>query len=92
MSLKIEIVSAARGQIVTLDLKVAPGSTVASVLEASGLMADPEVAACVNAGRVGIFGKLTALSRIVDGDERIEIYRALSADPKEVRRARARTP
>ena len=92
MSFNIEIVSAARGQIVTLDVRVAAGSTVASVLAASGLMEDAEVLACVNAGRVGIFGKLTALSRIIDTNERIEIYRALSADPKEVRRARARTP
>nr|WP_295769602.1 RnfH family protein [Rhodoferax sp.] len=89
MTVNVEVVYATHTQTSTVKLEVARGSTVETVLLASGLMADPEVAACVNAGRVGIYGRLVPLSQVVATGERVEIYRPLSADPKDVRRARA---
>jgi putative ubiquitin-RnfH superfamily antitoxin RatB of RatAB toxin-antitoxin module len=40
--------------------------------------------------RVGVFGRLVDLGRAVAAGDRIEIYRPLTADPKEARRRRAR--
>ena len=42
-----------------------------------------------NENRVGVFGKLAKLSDGLQAGDRIEIYRPLIADPKEVRRRRA---
>lgn len=39
--------------------------------------------------RVGIFSRPAKLSDIVEDGDRIEIYRPLLADPKEIRRKRA---
>ncbi len=41
-------------------------------------------------GPVGIFGALCERSAVPHDGDRIELYRPLSADPKESRRARAR--
>ena len=75
-----------RQQLVTLAL--APGSSVAQAIEQSGLLqqcADIDLA--VN--KVGIWNRVVKLEqKLADGD-RIEIYRPLIADPKEVRKQRA---
>ena len=39
--------------------------------------------------KVGIFGKLVKLDTVLRDKDRVEIYRPLIADPKEVRRKRA---
>ncbi|HBM84553.1 MAG TPA: RnfH family protein, partial [Halieaceae bacterium] len=39
--------------------------------------------------RLGIFGKLVAADQALRAGDRVEIYRPLKADPKEVRKARA---
>ncbi|HHO49350.1 MAG TPA: RnfH family protein, partial [Deltaproteobacteria bacterium] len=39
--------------------------------------------------KVGIFGKLTQLKKTLRDKDRVEIYRPLIADPKEVRKKRA---
>ena len=39
--------------------------------------------------KVGIYGKLAKLDSLVRARDRIEIYRPLIADPKEIRRQRA---
>ena len=40
-------------------------------------------------GKLGIFGKLVKTDTVLRDKDRIEIYRPLIADPKEVRRRRA---
>lgn len=68
---------------------VAPeGCTIAEALKLSGLLEkypdiDPEK------GKFGIFGKLSKADTVLRDKDRIEIYRPLIADPKEVRRKRA---
>ena len=53
--------------------------------------ADPEFAGVDFAGSmVGIFGRISALSQVLTDGDRVEIYRPLTADPKNARRARAR--
>ncbi len=39
--------------------------------------------------KVGLFGKVTQMTTILQDADRVEIYRPLIADPKEVRRKRA---
>ena len=86
--IQLEVAYARPDQQLLLPLRVAAGSTVAQVIEASGVLAKfPEIDLAQN--KVGIFGKLTKLDTVVRERDRIEIYRALIADPKEVRRQRA---
>jgi putative ubiquitin-RnfH superfamily antitoxin RatB of RatAB toxin-antitoxin module len=74
-------------QIVVETLVVAP-ATVRAAIEASGLLAAfPEID--LSRQRVGVFGRLRELDAAVEQGDRIEIYRPLVADPKEVRRRRA---
>ena len=39
--------------------------------------------------KLGVWGKAVTADRALEADERVEIYRPLLADPKEVRKARA---
>jgi putative ubiquitin-RnfH superfamily antitoxin RatB of RatAB toxin-antitoxin module len=71
-----------------LDLTVAPGTTILQAIERSGIVRQaPEID--VSVMRVGIYGKLKALDTVLREHDRVEIYRALIADPKETRRRRA---
>jgi len=73
----------------TLLKKSAPaGTTVAEAIALSGVSdKHPEIDLAVN--KLGIFGKLTKADTVLRDKDRIEIYRPLLADPKEVRRRRA---
>jgi putative ubiquitin-RnfH superfamily antitoxin RatB of RatAB toxin-antitoxin module len=39
--------------------------------------------------KIGVWGKVTTADRVLATGERVEIYRPLLVDPKEVRKARA---
>jgi uncharacterized protein len=87
---EIEVVYAAVDRQVLLAMAVAPGTSLRAAVQASGIAAQfPELnlADCP----LGIFGKVVADPevRAVQAGDRIEIYRPLLADPKEVRRLRA---
>jgi len=71
-----------------VELQLDSGSTVQEAIHESGILArHPQIAQM--GIRAGIFGRRTALDApLADGD-RVEIYRALRADPKEIRRRRA---
>ena len=70
-------------------LRVPKETTVEAAIQLSGLYERfSEIEGHVKAGRVGIFGKLVRGGDIVKPDERIEIYRPLSADPKALRKDR----
>lgn len=71
-----------------LNVVVEQGSTVEDVIEASGILRKyPEIDLSVN--KVGIWNRTCKLSDEPRQGDRIEIYRPLIADPKEVRRKRA---
>lgn len=88
--LRVEVVYALAGEQVLLRLELPAGSTAREAALRSGL--DGQFAGLdLATAPLGIFGK--ALSRpqerlLEDGD-RVEIYRPLLADPKEVRKQRA---
>ena len=87
-TIDIEVAYALPEEQVILPLKVEPGTTVEHALHLSGVLEKfPEIDLTVN--KVGIFGKLTKLSTPLRQGDRVEIYRALIADPKEVRKQRA---
>jgi putative ubiquitin-RnfH superfamily antitoxin RatB of RatAB toxin-antitoxin module len=70
-----------------LRLEVPDESTVEQVIDLSGLLKRfPEID--LNKQKVGIFGKLAKLDTVVKEDERVEIYRQITADPKMVQRRR----
>ena len=89
-ALEIEVVYApAPGQVDLVKLTLAPGSTVLHALRASRLLErHPEIDLAVQ--RVGIWGRLKMLSDPVRDRDRVEVYRALTVDPKEARRQRYR--
>ena len=67
-------------------LRLPRGSTVHDAIQASGL---PQRLPQINCQSVGVWGRqITAKTRLRDRD-RVEIYRLLIADPKEIRRMRA---
>lgn len=75
-----------RQELITLE--VAGGSTVAEAIAQSGL---PEMfdGFELNPERVGVFGHKVSLEQVLQDGDRVELYRPLIADPKEVRRQRA---
>jgi uncharacterized protein len=84
----IEVVYALPDEQILLRQSVPAGTTVAEAIQASGVLdKHPEIDLANN--KLGIFGKLTKADAVVRDKDRIEIYRPLLADPKEVRRKRA---
>lgn len=87
-SVTIEVVFALQQKQVLVQLKLPSGSTVLQAIEASGLKQKyPEIDLAKS--KVGIFGKLSKLDAKLRDRDRVEIYRPLIADPKEVRKKRA---
>lgn len=71
-----------------LSLSVPLGSTVQQAIEMSGILSSyPEIKLDVN--KVGIWSRTVKLDEMVKNGDRIEIYRPLIADPKDMRRRRA---
>ena len=88
--IEIEVVYAAVDRQLLLSLAVAPGTSLRAGVLASGIATQfPELD--IDSCPLGVFGKVVAdaETRSVQAGDRIEIYRPLLADPKEVRRLRA---
>lgn len=88
--LTIEVACALPQRQILLHLNVAPGTTLREAALASGLQQTfPELD--LQTAPLGIFGKriLKPDEYVLEGGERVEIYRPLLADPKEVRKLRA---
>jgi putative ubiquitin-RnfH superfamily antitoxin RatB of RatAB toxin-antitoxin module len=86
--MKVEVIYALPHQQPLLRVQLAEGATVEDAIRASGVLdAFPEIDLSRN--KVGIFSKLVKLDEKVRDRDRVEIYRPLIADPKEVRRKRA---
>lgn len=72
-------------------LTVPHGTTARTAVALSGLQqAHPDMDATPN--KLGIFGKRVSADTVLNNGDRVEIYRELTADPKEARRRRARRP
>jgi hypothetical protein len=84
----IEVVYALPQKQSLLTVNVDANSTIEESIMRSGILAlYPEIDLSKN--KVGIWNRAAKLSDIVEEGDRIEIYRPLIADPKEVRKRRA---
>ena len=82
----VEIVYALPDRQVLRRILLPDGSTVEDAIQLSGLRAAfPEM----DTTHVGIHGEPVPLTTVLRDRDRVEIYRPLRADPKEVRRTRA---
>lgn len=83
--IRVEVAYALPGRQMILALEVPAGSTVRDAIEASGILSRfAEID--LERNRVGIFSKPVGLEQVLQEGDRVEIYRPLKADPKEVRR------
>ena len=84
----IEIAYALPEEQVIISIKVPTIFNVQQAIEKSGIQKKfPSIDLSKN--KVGIFGKKTTLDHLLKDRDRIEIYRPLILDPKEMRRKRA---
>lgn len=87
-NLSVEVIYALPEKQFLLPVNIADGATIEDAIIASGILslrADIDL----KKNKVGIYSRPVKLNdRVQDGD-RIEIYRPLIADPKELRRKRA---
>ena len=87
-SISVEVIYALPDVQPLLRVQLLEGATVEDAIRASGVLdAHPEIDLAKN--KVGIFSKLVKLDEKARDRDRVEIYRPLIADPKEVRRKRA---
>lgn len=84
----VEIVYALPEKQYLRSVTLEEGATVEQAIKASGLLSlrkDIDL----SSNKVGIFSRPVKLGDVVQDGDRVEIYRPLIADPKEMRRQRA---
>lgn len=89
-SIHVEVAYAKPSIQVIIPFEVPLGTTVLQVIEQTGILKkfkDIDL----NQNKVGIFSKPCALDTLLREGDRVEIYRPLLADPKEIRRRRIKT-
>jgi len=86
--INIEVAYALPDEQVILSLEVAEDCTVEEAIKRSGIL---EIYDQIDleTDKVGVFGKMCKLNATLRNKDRIEIYRKLTADPKESRRQKA---
>jgi putative ubiquitin-RnfH superfamily antitoxin RatB of RatAB toxin-antitoxin module len=82
----VEVVFARPERQTVRRVRLPAGSTVEDAVRASGLA---EELGDLGPGAVGIYGKAVPAMTVVREGDRVEIYRPLRADPKDLRQARA---
>jgi putative ubiquitin-RnfH superfamily antitoxin RatB of RatAB toxin-antitoxin module len=84
----VEVAFALPEKQLIIPVRVHKDCTVQEAIKESGIESKfDEIDLSIN--DVGIFGKLTTLDARLRDRDRVEIYRPLIADPKEIRRKRA---
>jgi putative ubiquitin-RnfH superfamily antitoxin RatB of RatAB toxin-antitoxin module len=84
---RVQVALALPERQVVVDLELPAGSTVADAIAAARLEG-----ADVSSMRTGVWSRACAASTVLREGDRVELYRPLAADPKEMRRARTRKP
>jgi putative ubiquitin-RnfH superfamily antitoxin RatB of RatAB toxin-antitoxin module len=87
--IEVEIVYASPLIQDAVTLKVPIGTRVGPAIAMSGV-AERHLGSDWHSAAVGIFGKRTSTSAVLHDHDRVEIYRPLIADPKQLRHRRAR--
>ncbi len=84
----VEVAYALPQKQVIIPVKIRAEGTAEEAIKNSGIIQQfPEID--LNVNKIGIFGKLVKPDTGLRNMDRVEIYRPLIADPKEVRRQRA---
>lgn len=84
----VEVAYALAHQQLIIALTVSVGADAEQAIKASGMLNQfPDIDLGIN--KVGIFGKLCKLDTPLRHLDRVEIYRLLIADPKQMRKQRA---
>jgi putative ubiquitin-RnfH superfamily antitoxin RatB of RatAB toxin-antitoxin module len=84
----VEVIYALKDRQELVALKLPAGATAREAVERSGLLEKyPEIDLARN--KLGVFAKLVKPDAVLRDRDRVEIYRPLIADPKEVRKQRA---
>jgi putative ubiquitin-RnfH superfamily antitoxin RatB of RatAB toxin-antitoxin module len=88
MKVVVQVIYALPGSQDVVEVELQQGASVEAALNASGIPArHPEID--LKTQRIGVWGRPVTLATGVRDRDRIEIYRPLSADPKQARRRRA---
>ena len=87
--MKIEVVYALPDRHELMNLDLPEDSTVMQAVEASGLLQKYPDIEPGGRNKLGVFAKLVKADTLLRERDRVEIYRPLIADPKEVRRQKA---
>ena len=86
--ISVEVVYALPEKQEVLTVRLTEGATVRQAIESSAILQKyPEIDLTKN--KLGVFAKLTKPDAVLRDRDRVEIYRPLIADPKEVRKQRA---
>ena len=89
-SINVEVAYATPEKQIIRAVNVDAGTTIGAAIVQSGIMMDfPDLDLELENAKVGLFGKIAAMTTVLSDGDRVEIYRPLIADPKEVRRKRA---
>ena len=87
-TITVEVAYALPHKQALLEVEVAAGTTALEAASQSGI-ADQFEGIDLDNAKLGIFGKVISPKQVLQDGDRVEIYRPLVADPKEVRKARA---
>jgi hypothetical protein len=87
-TITVEVAYALPHKQALLKIEVPIGTTVLEAAQLSGI-ADKFEGVDLDNAKFGIFGQVVAPKQVLRTGDRVEIYRPLIADPKEVRKARA---
>ena len=88
--IRVEVAHARPEHQVLLSLEAEAGITARQAVERSGLLEQFPDIDLTGENKLGVFGKLVKPDQPLRDGDRVEVYRPLIADPKEVRRQRAK--
>lgn len=89
MKILVEVTYALPDTQTVIAVELNEGATVGDAIAASGILAR-HAGIDLRTQRVGIWGRAVSLQTTLRDRDRVELYRPLAADPKQVRRKRAR--
>lgn len=88
--IQVEVAHARPESQVLLSFEAEPGITARQAVERSGILDKFPDIDLMGENKLGVFGKLVKPDQPLRDGDRVEVYRPLIADPKEVRRQRAK--
>jgi len=86
--IKVEVAYALAEQQKIITLEVSESCSIKDAIEASGIL-NAFLEIDINKQKVGIFGQIFPMTKILQANDRVEIYRHLIIDPMVARRNRA---